>query len=100
LVAGLCLSALSILLFVVYFREIVLITNPIEYFLVFGAMLLFFLPVGLKATFSTDLLGLEMLAYFLSYRVFSSLSPAPDEDRLHAVAIASLVILLVVASAK
>ncbi len=92
---GLALTLISILLFLAYFRRIVLITNPIEYFLVFGAILLFFLPVELKATFSTDLLGVEMLSFFLFYQVFSSLIPQ-QENRLHALAVGSLVLLLLV----
>jgi len=100
LLAGLTLTLTAATLFVLHFKRIVLVTNPIEYFLVFGAILLFFLPVKLKATFSTDLLGIEMLAFFLFYRVFSSLAPTIGENRLHAAAITSLVILVAVGLAK
>jgi UDP-GlcNAc:undecaprenyl-phosphate/decaprenyl-phosphate GlcNAc-1-phosphate transferase len=60
---------LSFLLFFLKYRDLVLIANPIEYFLIFGAILLLFLPVKLKAEFSTDLLGLELLAFFVVYRI-------------------------------
>lgn len=93
--AGLLLTVLSGGLFLRYFQRITLITNPIEYFLVFGAILLFFLPVDLKATFSTDLLGVEMLSFFLCYQVFSSLAPQ-REHHLHALAVGSLLLLLLV----
>jgi len=92
---GVALTVLSLVCFIRSFRRISLVSNPIEYFLVFGAILLFFLPVELKAQFSTDLLGVEMLAYFLFYQVASHLAPQP-EHRLHALAVGSLLVLLAV----
>lgn len=91
---GLALTVYSGLCFIAWFRRIVLVTNPIEYFLVFGAILLFYLPVQLKATFSTDLLGVEMLAFFFVYRVWASLAPL-EENRVHALAVASLAVVTV-----
>jgi len=96
---GVALTLLSLVCFLRHFHHIALVSNPIEYFLVFGAILLFFLPVELKAQFSTDLLGVEMLAYFLFYQVASHLAPQPDH-RLHALAVGSLVVLLLVGFAR
>ncbi len=96
---GVALTLLSLACFIRRFQRISLVSNPIEYFLVFGAILLFFLPVELKAQFSTDLLGVEMLAYFLFYQVASNLAPQP-EHRLHALAVGSLLVLLAVGFAR
>jgi UDP-GlcNAc:undecaprenyl-phosphate/decaprenyl-phosphate GlcNAc-1-phosphate transferase len=96
LVLGLVFTAFAALLLLGNLRRLTLIANPIEYFLIFGAVLLFYLPVPLKARFSTDLLGLEMVAFFIVFRVFTTLSPIRSDARLHAVASASLLVLLLV----
>jgi UDP-GlcNAc:undecaprenyl-phosphate/decaprenyl-phosphate GlcNAc-1-phosphate transferase len=63
------LALYSVGLFVFRFRYLSIIETPIEYFLIFGAVILFFLPVELKGSFSTDLLASEILCFFVVYRI-------------------------------
>lgn len=96
LILGLAFTVVAGLALLRRIRRMTLIANPIEYFLIFGSVLLFYLPVPLKARFSTDLLGIEMVAFFIVFRVFTTLAPIRSIARLHALGCASLVVLLLV----
>lgn len=94
LILGLAFTAFAAFLLLKRIRKMTLISNPIEYFLIFAAVLLFYLPVPLKARFSTDLVGIEMIAFFIVFRVFTALDPIRNTARLHALGCASLLIVL------
>jgi hypothetical protein len=92
--AWLVMAAFSLILFLVRFRKMSIIENPIEYFLIFGAILLFFMPVGLKGDFSTDLMAIELLCFFVVYRM-GTVSLELDEEWLPSLGAFALVTLLI-----
>lgn len=91
---GLVMLGATGILFLRRFYTYLFISNPIEYFLIYGSILLFFLPVPLKARFSTDLLGIELLCFFFVFRVLSQNMKLQGTSRLHALAVVSLVLVL------
>ncbi len=90
--AGL-LTLLALILFMRAFRRHLFFSNTIEYLLVFGSILLLFLPVHLKAKYSTDLLGVEMLVFFFVFRVFSQHRSLITLGQLHLISLGSLLLI-------
>ncbi len=92
----LALLASGVLLFVVRFRDLLVIENPLDYLLAFLAIALFFLPVELKGSFRTDYLAIELLCFFLVLRVITHVFRVDTFKRMLPLAGLGLVLLFLV----
>lgn len=92
----LVLLASGLLLFLVRYRDMLVIESPLDYLQVFLPIALFFLPVELKGTFRTDNLAIELLCFFLVQRVITRVLYLDAHRRLLPVAGLGLVLLVVI----
>ena len=87
-------GALSAIVYLVRWRHHTIISNPVEYFLIFCTILVFYLPVEIKGGFRTDYLALEMLSFYAFYRVSIGLYDLEGNYRLPLIAATMLALLV------
>jgi hypothetical protein len=93
-VAGLAM----LLVLGLFFKDVgryLFIQSSLEYLIIFAAILLFYLPVSHKEQFSTDLLAIELLCFFVVYRILSTNGVIVASNRLFAISTISLLAVLV-----
>ncbi len=87
-------GGLSALVYAIRWRHHTLLSNPVEYFLIFCTILVFYLPVEVKGGFRTDYLALEMLSFYAFYRVSVGLFDLEKNYRLPLLAATMLALLV------
>jgi len=90
------LGIVSAVVYLMRYRYHTVISNPIEYFLIFGSILLFYLPVSIKGSFRTDYLAIEMLSFYAIYRVSTGIFNLEENPRLPLMGALCLLLLVIV----